>query len=140
MVAGRRLTRSWLLGCGGFFFVQGADNGHLDVGGVPRSADDIEGAFTHGFKIELPLADAGSDNHARNLLFTMIGVDQVGVRTIGQMLVAENHFKRLVRKDFLGLRSAGTGGYVGRQGLEDVKQSLAQLQARRYHQRVHVAL
>jgi len=107
-----------------------ADDGHLDVGGVPRSADDIEGAFAHGFEIELPLADAGGDDHARDLVFTMIGVDQVGVRTIGQMFVAENHFKRLVRKDFFGLSSAGTGDHVGRQGLQHLKQSLARLQAR----------
>jgi hypothetical protein len=129
-----------LLGCGGFFFAEGADDGHLDIGGVPRSAHHIESTFTDGFQIEFPLADAGSDNHARDLLFAMVGVDQVGIRAIGQMFVAENHFKRLARKDFLGLCSAGTGGYVGTQGLEDVKQSLTQLQAGRYYQRANVAL
>ena len=65
----------------------GGDDGHLDVGGVPGSSHDIEVAFAHGFKVELPLANASSDYDAGNSVLTMIGVDQIGVTTIGQALV-----------------------------------------------------
>jgi hypothetical protein len=123
-----------------FFFVEGADEGHLDVGGVPGSTYDIEGAFAHGFKVELPLANASSDNDAGNSVLTMIGVDQIGVTAIGQVLVAKNHFKTLVGKDFLGLSSAGTGDHVGSQRLKYVKQSFTQLQPWRNEQGANVAL
>ena len=80
----------------GFLFVQGADYGHFNVGGVPGAADDVEGASAHRFKVQLPLAGAGRDDDAGNLVFVMVGVDEVREPAVGKMLVAKHHFKRLM--------------------------------------------
>lgn len=65
---------------GGLLFVQGADDGHFR--GVPGSADDVEGAFVHGLKIKLPFAEARGHDHARNFLFMVFSMNQVGVTAV----------------------------------------------------------
>jgi len=62
--------------------VQRADDGHFNVSGVPGRADDVEGAFVHGLKVKLPFAEARRHDHARNLLFMVFGMNQVGVGAI----------------------------------------------------------
>jgi len=89
--AGR--ARHALLRSGGFLFVESADEGHLDVGGVPRGADHVECAFSHCLKIELPFTNPSGDDDTRNFLLIVVRVNQIRVRTVGEMFVAEDNFK-----------------------------------------------
>lgn len=50
------------------------------------------------------------------------------------MFVAENHFKALVGKDFVGLGSGGAADHVRRKRFEHPDKRLADLQARRNHE------
>jgi len=56
------------------------------------------------------------------------------------MFIAENHFKALVGKGFVGLGSSGAADHVHRKRFEHLDKRLADLQARRNHEGANMAL
>ena len=75
------------------FFVEGADDGHFDIGRVPGRADHVESAFARGFQVEFPFTDAGGDDDARNPAFKVIGVDEIAVGTVLEMFITKHDIK-----------------------------------------------
>jgi hypothetical protein len=63
-------------------------------------------------EVQILIAVARSDNNARNLVVPMIGMNQIAIRTIGQVFIAKDEINFLARKHFLSLGSRRAGDHI----------------------------
>jgi hypothetical protein len=116
------------------FFTQRANENHFDIRGVPRAARNVERTFFQRLEIHIPLAVACGDNQARDFVVVMIGMNQIGVRTVGQILIAKNQIHFLPGKHFFRLGSSRAADHIGGKALEGANEHLANFQLRRSYQ------
>ena len=65
------------------------------------------------------------------LWLPMIGVNQIAVRTVGQILIAKDEIDFLAGKHFLSLGPRGAGNYIRGKAIERANEDLANFQLRR---------
>ena len=70
----------------------------------------------------------------------MIGVSQIAVRTIGQMLIAKDEIDFLAGKHFLSLRPRGAGNDIRGKAIERANENLANFQLTRKDQNANLTL
>ena len=82
------------------------DQNDLNVRGMPRASRN--GSLPQCPKIEIPFSVASSDDNARDFVVPMIGVNQIAVRTVGQVFIAKMRSTSWrPSTSNLGLRGAG---------------------------------
>src|SRR6516162_7874505 len=99
---------------------------------MPRASRNIKRSFPQCLEIEIPFSVASSDDNARNFVVPLIGVNQIAVRTIGQMLIAKDEIDFLAGEHFLSLRPRGAGNDIRGKSIE--RENEANFQLRRSDQ------
>ncbi len=111
-------------------FSQRTNDRHFHIAGMPRRPNYVESALPHSLEVEFPFSGSSGDSDPRNSPVPVIRMNQVVVRTVGQLLIAKNHVNRLHGKDFLGLGPSGRHNNVCRERFKRSKQRSADLNVR----------
>ena len=70
----------------------------------------------------------------------MIGMNQIAIRTIGQVFIAKDEINFLARKHFLSLGSRRAGDHIRGKAIERANENLANFQLRRSDQNANLTL
>src|SRR5215472_6295652 len=74
---------------------QNTDECHFDVCRLARTTDHVKRSFCHRFEVQVPVPLARRDNETRYFIVAVVGLEQIHIGTIGKMLIAEHHVKRI---------------------------------------------